>query len=129
MDIFNIYYSEDPSVFSFLMLSVWCGSAAPAVALELIRLGGALRPRGAGRLAHPPSATALLSHSRCQAAQRSPADSCLLPSLLPRLQSGLPQLPDVCKEQCVELGLQACEVAFQGGLGRKATADRSWAGQ
>lgn len=91
------------------------------------------RPRGTGRLAHPPSGAALLSRSRCQAAQLSRADSCLPPSLLSHLQSELLRLPDltlpICKEQHMELGLQSCKVAFQGKLERKATADRSSAGQ
>lgn len=128
MDIFNNDYSEE-SFFSFLMLLVHCGSAAPAFALEVIRLGKALWPRGTGRLAHPPSGAALLSYGRCQAAQLSCANSCLPPSLLSHLQSGLLRLPDltlpVCKEQHMELGLQSCKVACQGRLGRKATADRS----
>lgn len=132
MDIFDNDYSEE-SFFSFLMLLMQHGSAAPAFALEATRRGAALRARGTGRLAHPPSGAALLSHGRCQAAQLSRADSGLPPTLLSHLQSGLLQLPDltlpVCKGQCMELRLQSCQVAFQGKLERKATADRSWAGQ
>lgn len=132
MDIFDNDDSEE-SFFSFLVLLMQHGSAAPAFALEVIRLGAALRARGTGRPAHAPSGAALLSHGRCQAAQLNCANSCLPPSLLSHLQSGLLQLPDlklpVCKEQCMELGLRSCQVAFQGKVERKATADRSWAGQ
>lgn len=57
------------------------------------------------------------------------AGSCLPPSLLSCLQSGLLWLPDVTlpvwKEQRMELGLQSCKVAFQGKLERRATTDRS----
>lgn len=132
MDIFDNDDSEE-SFFSFLVLLMQHGSAVPAFALEVIRLGVALRARGTGRPAHAPSGAALLSHGRYQAAQLNCANSCLPPSLLSHLQSGLLQLPDlklpVCKEQCMELGLQSCQVAFQGKVERKATADRSWAGQ
>lgn len=119
MDIFNNDYSKEPFFFLDAVGVVWLccpglcsGRKSP-------------RPRGTGRLAHPPSGAALLSHSRCQAAQLSRADSCLPPSLLSHLQSELLRLPDltlpICKEQHMELGLQSCKVAFQGKLERKAT--------
>lgn len=70
VDIFNNDYSEDPFFLLDAVGVAWF--CCPAFALEVIQ-----RPRGTGRLAHPRSGVALLSHGRCQAAQLSHADSCL----------------------------------------------------
>lgn len=55
--------------FFSVMLWVRCASAAPAFALEVIWLECTPWPMATGRQAHPPTATALLSHG-------SPAQLC-----------------------------------------------------
>lgn len=70
MDIFDNSYFEEPFFPLDAVGVAWL--CCPAFALEVIQ-----QPRGTGRLAHPPSGAALLSHGRCQVAQLSRANCCL----------------------------------------------------
>lgn len=120
MGIFNSDYAEEAFFFSWCCL-VRCTSAAPAFALEMV----------CWDVPHSKGNWHILSHSRCQAAQLSHANLCLLLSLLSHLQSGLLQLSKltlpVCKKHLMKLGLQSCKIVSWKSCKERPPQVLSWA--